>query len=167
MEPRSNDSTFQCSLQGEREIVVTRVYDAPRSVVFDAFADADMVRQWLYFDEGNTMPVCEMDVRPQGEYRFQWMNPFGKILANAHGTFPEVDPPKRFTMTLRYDEVLFPGDSLNVFEFTEEGNQTRVTMTMRYESQQARDIVWNSPVERNAINWNRLERMLVAAAAPV
>ena len=75
-----NDETFKVTTPSDREIAMTRVFDAPRSLVYEGITKPDLVRQWLTGPPGWSMPVCEMDLRVGGAYRFQWAGPGAKIM---------------------------------------------------------------------------------------
>src|SRR5690348_10238470 len=77
----------------DRELVITRRFDAPRSLVWSAFTDPTHVPNWHTGPEGFTMPVCEIDLRPGGSFRYVWKNRQGREFT-ATGTYREVDPPK-------------------------------------------------------------------------
>ena len=67
--PTDNTRTLKLSTRGDREIVMTRVFDASRRVMFDAFTKPELVTQWLLGPPGWSMPVCEIDLRVGGAYR--------------------------------------------------------------------------------------------------
>jgi len=68
--------------RGEREIVMTRVFDAPRNLVFEAYTKPELVKRWLGVFGGWTLPVCEIDLRVGGSYRFVWRNADGTQYAS-------------------------------------------------------------------------------------
>src|SRR5213595_3555406 len=88
-----NPTTY--SMPTDRELVITRTFDAPRALVWAAFTDPKHIPNWHTGPEGFTMPVCEIDLRPGGSWRYVWRNPHGREFSAA-GTYREVDPPKRF-----------------------------------------------------------------------
>ena len=67
-----NTGKLKVSASGDREIVMTRSFNAPRRLVFDAFTKPELVRQWLLGPDGWSMPVCEIDLRVGGKYRYVW-----------------------------------------------------------------------------------------------
>lgn len=69
-----NSGTFNLTAHGDREIVVTRVFDAPRRLVFDAYTQPELIKRWLLGPDGWSMPVCEIDLRAAGRYRHVWRN---------------------------------------------------------------------------------------------
>ncbi|HUF34541.1 MAG TPA: SRPBCC family protein [Gemmatimonadales bacterium] len=118
------------------EIVITRVVDAPRRLVFDAFTDPKHVPHWLTGPEGWTMPVCEIDLRPGGAWRYVYRKAGGSEMT-LHGTFLEVAPPGRVVATESWGPE-WP-ETVNTTELAESGRQTTITITVRYPSKAARD----------------------------
>ncbi len=138
--------TLKLSARGDREIVMTRVFDAPRSLVFDAYTKPELLKRWLGVFGGWTMPVCEVDLRVGGTYRWVWRGADGREMG-VRGVYREVVPPERLVNTEKFDEAWYPGESLITTTFVEQGGKTTVTVTMRYESREARDVVLKSPME--------------------
>jgi len=68
----TNSDVFNITAHGDREIVVTRVFDAPRRMVFDAYTKPELIKKWLLGPDGWSMPVCEVDLRAGGKYRYVW-----------------------------------------------------------------------------------------------
>ncbi len=154
--------TFQISLPSDREIQVTRNFGAPRQLVFDTFTKPDLVRRWLLGPPGWTMPVCEIDLRAGGRYRYVWSKPGVKDMGMG-GTFREVAPPELIVATERFDESWYPGEALVTTTFLDHGDSTRVTITIRYESKDARDTARRSGMEHGmAASYNQLEELLTS-----
>lgn len=137
--------TAQVSLPSDREVQVTRSFKAPRALVFRAYTEPELTRRWMLGPPGWTMPVCEMDVRPGGSYRWRWRSDSEDKEFGFFGTFREVQPPQRIVHTERYDpgtlgEGYPTGDeALITTTFTEEGGITTMTVVMDYGSKEARD----------------------------
>ena len=89
----------------DREVVVTRAFDAPRQLVWDAHTRPELVRGWQGYD-GWDMPVCEMDVRVGGKYRWQWLNTADGTGFGFFGTFTEVEAPSKIV----HDQYFVPGN---------------------------------------------------------
>ena len=123
------------STPGDRELVITRTFDAPRSVVWAAFTDPRHLPNWHTGPEGMTMPVCEIDLRPGGRWHYVWRNAHGRDF-EASGTYSEVDPPKRIVSatTNRNGE-----EQTSTTTFTEENGRTTVTVTTLFASKASRD----------------------------
>lgn len=120
----------------DRDVVFTRVVDAPRRIVFDAYTTPAHLQQWLLGPPGWTMPICELDLRPGGAWRYVWRKGDGSEMTLS-GTVQEVRPPERLQMTESWGPE-WP-ETLNTVEFSESGGQTTITTTVRYPSQEARD----------------------------
>ena len=150
---------------GDRELVMTRVFDAPRRLVWDAHTKPELVRQWLLGPPGWTMPVCEMDVRVGGKYRWVWRKDSDGSQMGMGGVYHGVVEPERLVATERFDEAWYPGEALNTLVLVETGGRTTLTQTMRYESREARDAVLKSGMESGVIaSYDRLDAVLASAA---
>jgi len=145
---------------GEREIVITRIFNAPRTLVFNAFTKPELLKQWLIGPPGWTMPVCEIDFRVGGNIRYEWEHSNGKRMGMS-GTYREIVVPERVVATEKFDEPWYPGEAVGTLVFTEQGSQTLVNQSILYESREAREIVLKSPMEGGiAIGYNRLDEIL-------
>jgi uncharacterized protein YndB with AHSA1/START domain len=152
--------SFKISTPTDREILVTREFSAPRQLVFDAFTKPELVRLWLLGPPGWTMPICEIDLRVGGAYRYVWRKEGEKDMGMG-GVFREVVSPERVVATERFDESWYPGEALDTTVFVGEGDITKVTMTILYESKEARDTARRSGMEHGmAAGYNRLEELL-------
>ena len=155
----ANSGSFEVTTPSEREIRLTRLFDAPRHLVFDAMSKPEHVKQWWgRLGEGYSVPVCEIDLRPGGAWRFVNRHPGGEVA--FYGEYREVTPPSRLVFTEIFEQ--FP-DAVSVVTtvFTEEGGRTRMTATVRYPSPEARDMVLASGMARGAgISYDRLEDLV-------
>jgi uncharacterized protein YndB with AHSA1/START domain len=161
--------SFKVSTPSDREIQVTRDFHAPRQLVFDAFTKPELVRRWLLGPEGWTMPVCEIDLRVGGAYRYVWrkagVKDMGMVMGMG-GIFREIVSPERLVATEKFDDSWYPGDALDTTVFVQAGEITKITITVRYESQEARDTARRSGMELGmAAGYNRLEELLQATQA--
>lgn len=125
-------------MPGEREVVVRRVFDAPRRLVFDAHTKPDLVRRWLTGPPGWTMPVCDIDLRVGGRFRYEWVSTSGDKLAMG-GIYREIAAPARIVSADIFDEDWTEGETINTLVFTEEGGKTTSTLTIVYASATARE----------------------------
>jgi len=159
-----NSGSFAVTTPSDQEIRMTRLFDAPRSLVFEAMTKPEHVKQWWgRLGEGYSVPVCEIDLRPGGRWRFVNRHPKGE--AAFHGEYQEVTPPSRVVFTEIFED--YP-DTVSVVtaELTEEGGKTRLVTTVRYPSLQVRDAVIASGMARGAgISYDRLEDLVVELAA--
>jgi uncharacterized protein YndB with AHSA1/START domain len=144
----------------EREIMITRAFGAPRSLVFDAWTKPEFVQRWLLGPPGWTMPVCEIDLRVGGSFRYVWRGPEGEQMAMG-GVYREVEPPDRIVSTELYDEDWTGGETLNTLLFNEQDGRTTVTLTMLFASREARDGALSSGMEQGmAAGFDRLDGLL-------
>ena len=157
--------SFKIYTPGDREIQVSRDFDAPRSLVFDAFTKPELVRRWLLGPPGWTMPVCETDLRVGGSYRYVWRSEEDGSQMGIRGVFREIAPVERLVATERFDDAWYPGEALDTTVFEERRGITRTTITILYESQEARDAARRSGMEYGmAAGYDRLETLLPTLA---
>jgi uncharacterized protein YndB with AHSA1/START domain len=155
-----NAGALQVTTPTEREIVLTRAFDAPRHLVFDAFTRPELVRRWLLGPPGWSMPVCEIDLRVGGAYRWVWRNADG-IEMGVSGVYREIVPPGRLVATERFDQAWYPGEALTTTELVERDGRTILTTTVLYESREARDVALRSEMEKGvAASYDRLAELL-------
>jgi uncharacterized protein YndB with AHSA1/START domain len=156
--------SFQMTARGDREIEIARDFQAPRPLVFDAFTRPELVRRWLLGPDGWSMPVCEIDLRVGGRYRYVWRKE-GVDDMGMGGVFREVEAPARLVASEKFDDAWYPGEAVNTTVFREDAGITRATITVRYESQEARDAASRSGMEHGmAAGYNRLEKLLASIA---
>src|SRR5262249_19827468 len=147
----------------EREIAAERDFDAPRRLVFDAFTRPELVRRWLLGPDGWTMPVCEIDLRIGGAYRYVWRKESTGAEMGMGGVFRQIGRPAKLVATEKFDESWYPGEAVDTTVFEERGGITKVRLTVLYESKAARDTASRSGMERGMIaGYDRLEQVLAA-----
>lgn len=157
--------SFKVSAPSDLEIEITRSFGAGRQLVFDAFTKPELVRRWLLGPPGWTMPVCEIDLTVGGAYRYVWRK-VGVSDMGMGGVFREIMPPRRLVATERFDQAWYAGEAVDTTVFVEDGDVTRVTITVLYQSKEARDTASKSGMEHGmAAGYNRLEEMLSSMAA--
>lgn len=144
------------------EIVITRAFDAPRAVVWDAWTKPEHVSKWLLGPPGWTMPVCEIDLRAGGTWRYMWRKDDGGAEDfGMHGEYLEVEAPERVVFTERWGAELPP--THNTVAFTESDGVTTTTMTIVYASKDLRDMALNSGMTGGiATSYERLDEQLAA-----
>ena len=156
----ANSDTFKTTTPSDREIVLTRLFDAPRPLVFDAMTKPEHVRRWWgILDDEHSVPVCEIDLRPGGAWRFVGRGPQGDFPA-FYGTYREIAPPERLVYTEFFEP--YPGEgSLITTVFTEEHGKTRMTVTCLYSSKDVRDMVLGTGMSKGAgLSYDRLEDLV-------
>jgi uncharacterized protein YndB with AHSA1/START domain len=120
----------------DREVALTRVFDAPRRLVWEAWTRPEHLRHWMLGPEGWAMPVCEIDLRPGGSHRTVWRKADGAEM-EISGGYREVTPPQRLVSTESWGEG-WP-ETVNTLVLAEEGGRTTLTLTILYPSLVARD----------------------------
>jgi uncharacterized protein YndB with AHSA1/START domain len=143
----TDTATLQITTPSDREIVMSRVFDAPRSLVFDAWTTPELLKRWLGVRGGWSMVVCEVDLRVGGAYRFVWRGPDGAEMGMG-GVYREIVPPERLVATESFDDPWYPGEALDTTVLVEEGGKTTATTTVLYESEEIRDAVLESGMAR-------------------
>jgi uncharacterized protein YndB with AHSA1/START domain len=139
--------TTSFTTPSDREIVMTRVFDAPRRLVFDAFTNPKHLPHWMLGPEGWTMPVCEIDLRPGGRWRFGWRNESGAEM-EMNGVYREITPPERLVNTESWGGD-FP-ETVNTLVLTEKAGKTTMTHTVLYPSKAARDAALKTGMKEGA-----------------
>jgi uncharacterized protein YndB with AHSA1/START domain len=153
----ANSETFKVTTTSDTDVCLTRLFDAPRALVFDAMTKPEHIaRWWGQLGAGYSVPVCEVDLRVGGKWRFVNRHPKGEVA--FHGEYREITPPDR----LVYTELMepYPDGSLVTTTFAEEVGKTRVTVVASYPSKAIRDMVLASGMERGAaVSYDRLEEV--------
>jgi uncharacterized protein YndB with AHSA1/START domain len=159
-----NVGAMKLDTPGETDIVMSRVFDAPRKAVFEAYTKPELLKKWLGVQDGWTFAVCKVDLRVGGAYRYEWRGKDGKTMGMG-GTFREVKAPERIVATEKFDEAWYPGEALDSFVMTEQNGKTTVTVTVRYDSRAARDAVLKTPMEKGmAASFDKLAELLTSSA---
>ena len=128
----------------EREIVITRAFDAPRDLVFEAFTSPQHLPHWMLGPDGWAMTACEIDLTPGGEWRYAWQRSDGETM-ELSGRYREVEPPSRVVQTESWGKD-WP-ETLNTLLLDEHEGRTTMTQTMAFPSQEARDAALQSGMD--------------------
>jgi uncharacterized protein YndB with AHSA1/START domain len=157
----ANSDTFKVSTPSDREIRMTRLFDAPRHLVFEAMTKPEHVRRWWgCLSEGHSVTVCEIDLRVGGKWRFVHRGPEREYPA-FYGEYREIQAPER----LVYTEIFEPypdNGSLVTQLLIDENGKTRLDLTAQYESLEVRDMVLKTGMEKGAaISYDRLEDVVL------
>lgn len=155
----ANSDSFKTTTPGDREIVMTRLFDAPRALVFAAMSKPEHVRRWWgMLDDRYSVPVCEIDFRVGGSWRFVNRGPQGE--GAFHGVYREIDAPGRVVFTEIYEP--FPDvESIVTSVLTEENGKTRLTVSAVYPTREVRDMVLGTGMAGGAaISYDRLEDLV-------
>lgn len=150
----------------DREIRMTRVFDAPRELLFEAWTTPQLVSRWLE-PPGWTMPICEIDLNVGGSYRFVVRNSSPGTEMGWGGIYREIVAPERIVATELFDQDWTGGETQVTMLLTvEEGGKTRLTETMLFSSPEARNGALRTDIERAvAANYDRLEGLLALKLA--
>ena len=164
---KANKSTV--TLPNDLEVVVTRTFAAPRTLVFDAWTKPALISRWLLGPPGWTMPVCEMDLRVGGKFRWRWRGENGAEFGFT-GEFREVVRPSRLVHTESYDPGdvggTMGGEALITNVLTETGGVTTNTMTIRYQSKSDRDAALKTGMtDGMELSYQNLDALLAEAIA--
>lgn len=156
----------EVSLPSDSEVSVSRSFDAPAALVYRAYTTPELVQRWLLGPPGWTMPVCEMDVRVGGRYRWRWRSDEDGSEFGFHGEFLEVDPEVR----LRHTEVFDPGDTgeymgdqpaVVTVTFEEHDGVTTVTTLVDYGSKASRDAALSTGMtDGMEMSYKKLDELL-------
>jgi len=155
----ANRDSFQVSKPSEQEVRMTRLFNAPRELVFEVMSKPEHVKQWWgQLGEGYSVPVCEIDLRVGGKWRFVNRHKQGEVC--FYGEYREISPLDRMVFTEifeQYPDVV----SVVTTELTQEGKKTRMTATVKYPSQEVRDLVLGTGMEHGAgLSYDRLEQLV-------
>jgi uncharacterized protein YndB with AHSA1/START domain len=158
------DAKLRVVPKSDREIQITRDFNAPRKLVFDAYTKPELVRKWLFGPPGWTFDVCEIDLRVGGKYRYVWRMPPDTVMGMG-GVYREIKAPERIVSTEKFDDPWYPGEAIGTVVMTESGGKTLVTTTLVYESQEIRDGVLKSPMESGmGMSYDRLAQLVESLA---
>jgi uncharacterized protein YndB with AHSA1/START domain len=143
----------------DREIVLTRAFDAPRRLVFDALTKPELLKRW-FGARGWNLVVCEVDLRVGGGWRFVSRGPGGTEMGHG-GVYRQILPPDRLVYTELFDDQSYPGESLVTHVLVEHDGRTTLTSTVLYASRKGRDTVLSYPMERGVAEaYDRLAELL-------
>jgi uncharacterized protein YndB with AHSA1/START domain len=154
-----NTGTLQVASCGDREIVMTRVFEAPAGLVFDAFSRPELLTRW-FGPRGWSLSVCEVDLRVGGSWRFVVRGPDGTEMG-MHGSYREIQPPERSVHSEIFDDYAEAGESVVTSTFAEQGGQTTLTAVVAYPSREVRDAVLATGMEHGAAeSYDKLAELL-------
>jgi len=165
----NNAGNFNVTTPTDHEIVVTRVFDAPRDIVWESMIKPELLKRWLFGPPGWSMVTCAQDQKVGGTFRWAWRNTDGTEIA-MHGVYREIMPPERLVRTESFD-IGCPsqsGEQLATLVLTERGEKTGLKMTLVYPTKAARDATIASGMEHGmASGYNRLDGLLASAISPL
>lgn len=165
MTSTATPSKVKVAAHGDRAILITRSFNAPRELVFDALSKPPMVKKWLNGPPGWSMTTCTIDLRVGGKFRYVWHNQAGHGMGLS-GVYKEVVRPERIVNTEVFEPVWYPGEALSTTVLTEKKGTTLMTITARYDSRKIRDEILASPMEGGLeFSYQALDALLAKKSA--
>jgi uncharacterized protein YndB with AHSA1/START domain len=155
----ANRDSFAVTTPSDEEIRMTRLFDAPPDLVFEVMTKPEHIREWWgRLGDGYSVPVCEVDLRVGGAWKFVNRHPQGE--ATFYGEYLEIDAPRRVVFTEIFAD--FPDSPSTVTsELVAEGDKTRLVATVRYPSKMVRDMVMQSGMAHGAgLSYDRLDDLV-------
>jgi uncharacterized protein YndB with AHSA1/START domain len=153
--------TLTVETVGDAELLFTRAFDAPRELVFEALTRPALIQRWLLGPGGWTMPVCEVDLRPGGKFRYVWRK--GGKDRGMSGIFREIDAPERIVHSEIFDDDWTGGEAVVTTILSERDRRTTMTMTVRYASAAAREAALKTGmIDGMSGTFDRLEELLAS-----
>jgi uncharacterized protein YndB with AHSA1/START domain len=157
------NSTTQFTTPSDVEVRITRVLDAPRELVWEAFTKPEHLRNWMLGPEGWEMPICEIDLRPGGAWHYEWRRASGEQMQMS-GVYQEVTPPERIVNTENWGAE-WP-ETVNTLTLTEQDGKTTVTTVVRYPSKEARGAALQTGMKDGVkLSYERLESLVRSLAS--
>jgi uncharacterized protein YndB with AHSA1/START domain len=164
--PQTSSASLAVTTPSDLEIAITRVFDAPAQLVFDAWTKPERLKRWLG-RRGDDLIVCEVDLRVGGGWRYVWRLREGGEMG-MHGEYQEVDEPDRLVTTEIFEEPYFEemgSGTINTFTLVERAGKTTLTVTSLYKTREQRDAVLGSGMESGvAEGYERLDELLRSMA---
>ncbi len=159
--------TLKLTTPSENQLLMTRQFAAPRELVFQAMTTPALLKRWLLGPAHWTMPVCEIDLKVGGTYRYVWQNTKNGQKMGMGGVYREITHPSRIVATERFDDAWYPGeDALSTLVLTEKDGVTTLNNTMTYASKEALDAVLKSGMEGGVTaSYNRLDEVFASLTA--
>lgn len=149
----------------DREICMTRLFDAPRELVFEAMHRPDLLKRWLAGPPGWSLEQCEVDLRVGGAFRHVWRGPEGAEMGMG-GIFREIARPERIVRTELFDQDWTGGEALAALVLTEKAGETELAVTVLYSSREARDGALQSGMKEGvAASYDKLDTLFAEQQA--
>ena len=156
-------SNLRITTPTDREILITREFNAPRQLVWDAFTQPEFLKRWFFGPPGWSLVVCEVALEVGAKYRYVWRHDNGNEMGIS-GVCLEIVPPERMVSTEKFDQAWYEGEAVGTILLTEQDGRTTLLQTIRYESREVRDGVLRSPMEQGlAAGYDRLAELVEAA----
>lgn len=162
----TNSPGAQVSFPDDKSVSVTRVFQAPRELVYKAYTTPTLIQQWLLGPPGWSMPICEMDVRQGGKFRWRWKSDEDGSEFGFHGEFLSVDPPNKIVHTEIFDPGTVGGEmgeaAIVTLTLPPLGDDaTTMNVTIAYDTKDARDAaVSTGMTDGMEASYQMLDRLL-------
>ncbi len=156
--------TLRVTTPTDREISMTRVFDASRKLAFERLTKPDLIQRWLLGPPGWSMPVCTFDLKVGGAYRYVWRRDSDGSEMGMGGVVREIVAFERIVVTELFDQAWYPGEALVTYSLVEQGSVTTLTLTIRYESRAARDTALKVNMSEGVTaSYDRLAELLASS----
>ena len=165
------NSKAPVSLPSDNEVRITRDFKAPRKLVWKTHTEPKLFQRWIGGYPGWSMPVCEMDVRPGGKYRWRWRQDEGGNEFGFYGEYREVDAPEKMVQAEYYDPGSFGGEmpttpTVTRTTFTEQNRITTLVTLITYGSKEERDAAISTGMtDGMETSYERLDTLLAEQQA--
>jgi len=161
----SSDERLHVTAPGDREIVMSRTFDAPAHLVFDALTTPHLLKRW-YGARGWHLVHCTVDLRVGGHWRFVSRGPDDAEMAQS-GTYRKVERASHLVYTEVFDDQSYPGQTLVAHSLTELAGTTTLRTRLHYPSPEAREITLRYPMTRGVgQSYDRLDAALTEITHP-
>jgi uncharacterized protein YndB with AHSA1/START domain len=158
--PPQMKKPIEVTTPGDTDVVVIRTFDAPPDLVFRAFTEPDLVKRWLGGYPGWTMPVCEIDLRVGGTYRYRWRNDGDGSEFGFTGTYKTIEKPGLIVHSEKPEDTDM-GDALTTTEFLPQNGGTLMKMTIRYASDAIRQqAIATGMTDGMGVSFDQLDTLL-------
>jgi len=159
MAPTKSAYKTEFTTPSDRELVGVRVVDAPRSLVWDVHTRPEHVSKWMLGPDGWSMPVCEIDLRPGGRWRYVYRKNDGSEQFEMGGVFREIVPPERLVQTESWGGDF--AEALDTLVLTEQAGRTTITTTVLFPDKESRErAMATGMTEGWAQSYDKLDRLL-------
>jgi uncharacterized protein YndB with AHSA1/START domain len=156
-------ATLEVTTPSDREIAMTRVFNAPRQLVFDCFTKPELLKRWGMGPRDWTLTGCEIDLRVGGAYRYVITRNTGETMG-IRGIYLEIVVPDRIVQSEQFDQAWYPGENRITSTFVEAAGKTTFTQTCLFDSKEIRDTVLKTGMEGGvSISYDRLAEFLAEA----
>jgi len=150
--------------RGDLEIVMTRSFNAPRRLVWEAYTKPELLKRWLLGPDGWYFITCEVDLRVGGKYRYVWKNDEKNQTLGLGGEYREINAPGKLVCTEKFDD--FPGEAVSTLELAEHNGVTTLINTVRSPNREARDGMLATGMEKGVgRSYDRLDDVLSSMAS--